>query len=67
VGFTVAHMGMFIAQAGFRELMDLLRHVAGRRWVKLKGVYRMSTAPGFADAATRHRTPVDNPQHLFRF
>jgi predicted TIM-barrel fold metal-dependent hydrolase len=56
VDFTVAHMGMFLAkdgpaQAGFRELIDLLRHGEGHCWVKLTGVYRMSTARGFADAA----------------
>jgi len=54
--FTLAHMGMFLAkdgvqQAGFRELLDLLRHGEGRCWVKLTGVYRMSVAAGFADAA----------------
>lgn len=56
VDFTLAHMGMFLAregvkQPGFQQLLDLLRHGAGRCWVKLTGVYRMSVAPGFADAA----------------
>lgn len=54
--FTIAHMGMFLArngaeQPGFQQLLDLLRHGDGRCWVKLTGVYRMSVAPGFADAA----------------
>ncbi len=55
VDFTIAHMGMFLAkngvhQPGFQRLLDMLRHGEGRCWVKLTGVYRMSTAPGFADA-----------------
>jgi len=54
--FTLAHMGMFPARAGagqpgFVQLLDLLRHGDGRCWVKLTGVYRMSQASGFADAA----------------
>ncbi len=56
VDFTVAHMGMYLAkdgvsQPGFQQLLDLLRHGEGHCWVKLTGVYRMSTDPGFADAA----------------
>jgi predicted TIM-barrel fold metal-dependent hydrolase len=56
VDFTVAHMGMYLGrdgvdQPGFQQLLDLLRHGDGRCWVKLTGVYRMATAPGFADAA----------------
>lgn len=56
VDFTLAHMGLFLArdgveQPGFERLLDLLRHGAGHCWVKLTGVYRMSVAPGFADAA----------------
>jgi len=53
--FSLAHMGMFLAndgkaQTGFRELIDF--HQGNPRcWVKLTGVYRISTAPGFADAA----------------
>jgi len=52
--FSLAHMGMFLAdggvgQAGFRQLLDLLRHGEGRAWVKLTGTYRVSTAAGFAD------------------
>lgn len=56
VPFTVAHMGMFLAkdgieQPGFQELLDLLRSGEGRCWIKFTGVYRMSAAPRFADAA----------------
>jgi len=47
-------MGMFLAaggagQAGFGQLLDLLRHGEGRTWVKLTGTYRISTVAGFAD------------------
>jgi predicted TIM-barrel fold metal-dependent hydrolase len=56
VDFTLAHMGMYLAadgvqQPGFQQLLDLLRHGEGHCWVKLTGVYRMSKAPGFSDAA----------------
>jgi len=55
VNFSLAHMGMYPArdgagQAGFRQLLQLLRHGNGLCWVKLTGVYRLSAAPGFADA-----------------
>ena len=61
VDFSIAHMGMFLArdgvsQPGFQKLLEFLRRGVeaeggGRCWVKLTGVYRMSTAEGFADAA----------------
>ena len=56
VRYTVAHLGMFLArdgarQPGFLEFLDLLKNGNGNCWVKLTGVYRMSVAPGFADAA----------------
>ena len=61
--FTVAHMGMFLAkdgpqQPGFREFLDFLR---GNRlaWVKFTGTYRMSVAPGFADAAPMARALIE--------
>jgi len=62
--FTMAHMGMFLArdgaqQPGFQRLLDLLRHGNGHCWVKLTGVYRMSTAPGFADAAPMARALIE--------
>lgn len=64
VRFTIAHMGMFLArdgvkQPGFQQLLDLLRHGEGRCWVKLTGVYRMSAAPGFADAAPLARALIE--------
>jgi 2-pyrone-4,6-dicarboxylate lactonase len=62
--FMLAHMGMFPArdgvnQRGFRRLLDLLRHGEGRCWVKLTGLYRMSTAPGFADAGPMMQALVE--------
>jgi len=62
--FSLAHMGMFRAEAGpsqpgFRKLIDLLRHGDGRAWVKLTGTYRMATPPDFADAAPMVRALVE--------
>ena len=56
VDYTLAHMGMFLArdgvkQPGFQQLLELLGQGERRCWVKLTGVYRMSQAPGFEDAA----------------
>jgi 2-pyrone-4,6-dicarboxylate lactonase len=64
VEFTLAHMGMFLArdgvkQAGFQELLSVLRSGQGRCWVKLTGVYRMSTAPGFSDAGPLARALIE--------
>jgi 2-pyrone-4,6-dicarboxylate lactonase len=64
VDFTLAHFGLFPAkdgasQPGFRALLDLLRRGERRCWVKLTGVYRMSTAPGFADVAPLARALVE--------
>jgi 2-pyrone-4,6-dicarboxylate lactonase len=64
VWHTLAHMGMFLArdgvdQPGFRRLLDHLKHGDGRTWVKLTGVYRMSVAPGFADAAPMARALIE--------
>ncbi len=64
VNFTIAHMGMYlardgVAQPGFQELLDLLRDGERRCWVKLTGVYRMSLAPGFADAAPLAQALLD--------
>lgn len=55
VVFTVAHMGLFPASAGpsqqgFRDLLALVSDGSGRCWVKLTGIYRLSQAPGYADA-----------------
>jgi 2-pyrone-4,6-dicarboxylate lactonase len=64
VDFTLAHMGMFLAREGprhpgFRKLLELLRQGSGRCWVKLTGVYRMSQAAGFADAAPMARALIE--------
>jgi predicted TIM-barrel fold metal-dependent hydrolase len=61
--FSIAHMGMFRAEAsvdqpGFQKLLDLLRHGDGRAWVKLTGTYRMASAPDFADAAPMARALI---------
>ena len=64
IDFTIAHMGMYLArdgaeQPGFQQLLDLLRHCDGRCWIKLTGVYRMSVAPGFSDAAPLARALIE--------
>jgi predicted TIM-barrel fold metal-dependent hydrolase len=62
--FTIAHMGMFRAEAGakqpgFLKLVDLLRHGERRAWVKLTGAYRMANGPTFADAAPMARALIE--------
>jgi predicted TIM-barrel fold metal-dependent hydrolase len=62
--FTLAHFGMFLAkdgvrQAGFQQLLELLRRGERHCWVKLTGVYRMSVAEGFADAAPMARALIE--------
>jgi 2-pyrone-4,6-dicarboxylate lactonase len=62
--FTLAHMGLFqardgVAQPGFQRLLNLLRHGSGHCWVKLTGVYRISVAPGFEDAAPMARALME--------
>jgi 2-pyrone-4,6-dicarboxylate lactonase len=62
--FTLAHMGMFLANAGpsqrgFQKLIELLRNGDGRAFVKLTGVYRMASAPTFADAAPMARALIE--------
>ena len=56
--YTLAHMGMFPAKdpvpADFVEFVER----QGKCWVKLTGVYRISTAPGFADAAPLARALI---------
>jgi 2-pyrone-4,6-dicarboxylate lactonase len=54
VEFSVAHMGLFAAkdgpeQPGFQEFLGLVGDGSKRVWPKLTGIYRFSTAPGFAD------------------
>jgi len=62
--YTVAHMGMFLAEAGpsqrgFQKLLDLLRHGNGQTWVKFTGTYRMATGPTFANAAPMARALIE--------
>ncbi|MSQ29727.1 MAG: hypothetical protein EXR68_04480 [Dehalococcoidia bacterium] len=62
--YTIAHFAMFRAadsagQPGFPELLDLLRNGDGRLWVKLSGAYRISSAPGFEDAAPLARALIE--------
>ena len=64
VDYTVAHFGLFPAkdgpqQRGFRDFLELTRHGRRNCWVKLTGVYRMSTAPGFADVAPMARALIE--------
>lgn len=54
IEFSVAHMGLFPAkdgprQQGFQDFLSLVADGSRRCWVKLTGIYRFSTAPGFAD------------------
>jgi 2-pyrone-4,6-dicarboxylate lactonase len=60
--YSVAHMGMFLAkdgagQPGFDDFISTIGTTDG--WVKLTGVYRMSTAPGFQDGAPFARKLVE--------
>ena len=57
-------MGMYLAregpaQRGFRDLLAMLRHGDGRCWVKLTGIYRMASAPDFADALPMAQAVID--------
>jgi predicted TIM-barrel fold metal-dependent hydrolase len=67
--YSVAHMGMFLAKDGpahfpFKNFVSFVGANA-RCWVKLTGVYRMSTAPGFADAAPIARALIEAaPQRM---
>ena len=51
VPYTIAHMGMFPAKEPLPA--DFVKFAAQNAncWIKLTGVYRISTAPGFIDAA----------------
>ena len=62
--FTIAHFGMFFAkdgvkQPGFQALLGLLRSGERHCWVKLTGVYRVSVAKGFTDAAPMARALIE--------
>ena len=59
-----AHFGLFPAkdgpdQPGFRELIELASSGPRKCWIKLTGVYRMSTAPGFVDVAPMARALIE--------
>jgi 2-pyrone-4,6-dicarboxylate lactonase len=63
VTFTLAHLGLFpardgISQPGFQALLALLRSGPRRCFVKLTGIYRISTAPNFADVAPMARALI---------
>ena len=54
IEFSVAHFGLFpakdgVGQRGFKEFLSLVGDGSRRCWVKLTGIYRFSTAAGFAD------------------
>jgi len=54
IEFSVAHFGLFpaaagVEQQGFRDFLALVDDGSRRCWVKMTGVYRFSTAPGFTD------------------
>ena len=49
--YSVAHMGMFLAKEGVPQDFVRFFKESAKCWVKLTGVYRISTAPGFDDAA----------------
>jgi len=54
IEFSVAHMGLFpakdgVRQRGFQDFLKLVGDGSKRCWVKLTGIYRFSTAPGFSD------------------
>lgn len=62
--YSLAHMGMFKAEAGpaqpgFHKLLDILRHGDGRAYVKFTGTYRMATPPAYADAAPMARALIE--------
>jgi 2-pyrone-4,6-dicarboxylate lactonase len=55
---SIAHMGMFLANQGVpKDFVDFFKSQTNC-WVKLTGVYRISTAPGFADAAPLARALI---------
>ena len=62
--YSLAHMGMFKAEAGpgHSRLPQAARPSAPRRrprWVKLTGTYRMATPPTYADAAPMARALIE--------
>ncbi len=64
VQYTVAHFGLFpardgVKQKGFQDFLELTKHGERRCWVKLTGIYRMSTAPGFSDVQPMARALIE--------
>ncbi|GAC1339094.1 MAG: amidohydrolase [Acetobacteraceae bacterium] len=64
VPFSVAHMGLFPAaagpgQPGFQQLLRLAADGSRRVWVKLTGIYRFSTQPGFTDVEPFARALIE--------
>lgn len=56
--YTLAHMGMFLANDPMpADFVEFVR-TTPKCWVKLTGVYRISTAPGFKDAAPLARALI---------
>jgi predicted TIM-barrel fold metal-dependent hydrolase len=54
IEFTIAHFGLFpakdgVEQPGFQDFLTLVNDGSRRCFVKLTGIYRFSTAPGFSD------------------
>src|SRR5690606_28766742 len=66
--FTLAHLGMNLARdgvsaPGFQQLLDLLRHGNGHCRVKLTGIYRISSEPGFQDVAPMVQALLEAAPH----
>lgn len=64
IDFSLAHIGMYlardgVAQPGFQELLDLLRHGDGHAYVKFTGIYRMSSRPDHQDATPLARAVIE--------
>jgi predicted TIM-barrel fold metal-dependent hydrolase len=64
VQYTVAHFGLYpaadgVRQKGFQDFLALTRHGERRCWVKLTGIYRMSTAPNFEDVLPLARALIE--------
>ncbi|MBB5214647.1 amidohydrolase family protein [Parapusillimonas granuli] len=60
--YSIAHLGMQKARdgadaAGFRQVLDLARN--GNCYLKITGIYRISTAPGFSDVAPMVHAALD--------
>lgn len=68
ISYTVAHIGLFQAEAGveqegFAEFLDLAR--TGRAWIKLTGLYRISKRADFEDVAPLARAAIAaNPDRV---